>query len=79
MEYFYSSVDRGTLYHVRNLLHQSNVQDFNACEDFIDTVTSRFIVAAALTTFDLKSTTDTKDDVCLCACTHTRVISIPMP
>ena len=60
-------MDRGTLYHLRNRLHRSNVpsvpkKDFNACEDFIYTVTSSYVVAAALATFDLKSTTDTPND-----------------
>ena len=37
-------------------------KDFNACEDFIDTVVSSHIVAAAMATFRLKSTGDAPDD-----------------
>lgn len=62
-----SAGDRGTLYQLRNLIHRSNVpsvpkKDFNACEDFIDTVISSHIVAAAMATFQLESTSDTPRD-----------------
>ena len=52
--------DRGTLYHLRNRIHRSNVpnipkKDFNACEDFLDTVISSHVVAAAMATFLLSA------------------------
>ena len=37
-------------------------KDFNACEDFIETVTSSHIVAAALSTFGVKSLSETPPD-----------------
>lgn len=37
-------------------------KDFNACEDFLDTVISSHVVAAAMATFKLESTNDTPDD-----------------
>lgn len=37
-------------------------KDFNACEDFLDTVISSHVVAAAMATFQLESTNDTPDD-----------------
>ena len=48
------------LYKLRNKLNCTNVlsalkKDVNACEDFITTVTSGLIVAAALNTFELES------------------------
>ena len=63
----HSAGDRGTLYQLRNLIHCSTVpsvpkKDFNTCEDFIDTVISSHIVAAAMATFQLESTSDTPGD-----------------
>ena len=66
-KYFYSersAGDHGTLYQLRNRLNRTNVakkpkNDMNACEDFIEIVTSGHIVAAALETFQLDSTDDT--------------------
>ena len=68
-KYFYSTRsgrDQGTLYHIRNRLNRSNVptevkRDFNTCEDFIETVTSSHIVAAALTVFGMKSVSDSAE------------------
>ena len=68
-KYFYSTRsgrDQGTLYHIRNRLNRSNVptevkRDFNACEDFIETVISSHIVAAALTVFGMKSVSDSAE------------------
>ena len=62
-----SAGDRGTLYQLRNRIHRSNVpsipkKDFNACEDFLDTVISSHVVAAAMATLQLKSSSDTPDD-----------------
>ena len=65
-KYFYSQYtagDHGTLYQLRNKLNRTNVvklpkKDVNACEDFIITVTSGFVVAAALAAFQLKSPSD---------------------
>ena len=69
-KYFYSyrSVgDHGTLYQLRNKLNRTNVvsvpkKDMNACEDFITTVTSGLVVAAALNTFELESVNDCPAD-----------------
>ena len=69
-KYFYSyrSVgDHGTLYQLRNKLNRTNVvsvpkKDMNACEDFITTVTSGLVVAAALNTFELQSVNDCPAD-----------------
>ncbi len=57
----------GSLYNVRNRLNRTNVptdvkKEFNACEDFIETVTQSQIVAAALLTFDMKSVSDTPSE-----------------
>ena len=40
-------------------------KDFNACEDFIETVISSHIVAAALATFGMESPSDSPDDAIL--------------
>ncbi len=69
-KYYFSSrsaTDIGSLYNVRNRLNRTNVptdvkKDFNACEDFIETVTQSQIVAAALPTFDMKSVSDTPSE-----------------
>ena len=56
--------DHGTLYQLRNKLNRTNViekpkNDVNACEDFLETITSGLIVTSALTTLKLASTDDT--------------------
>ena len=59
--------DHGTLYQLyqlRNKLNHTNVietpkNDVNACEDFLEIITSRLIVASALSTLRLSSTDDT--------------------
>ena len=69
-KYFYSTRsarDKGSLYQIRNQLNRTNVptdvkRDFNACEDFVETVTDSYVIAAALETFGMKSTSDTPDD-----------------
>ena len=53
-----SAGDRGTLYQLRNRIHHSNVpsipkKDFNASEDFLDTVISSYVVVAAMVTLQL--------------------------
>ena len=62
--------DHGTLYQLRNKLNRTNViekakNDVNACEDFLEIVTSGLIVASALTTTKLASTDDTPGIVVL--------------
>ena len=39
--------------------------DFNACEDFIDTVNAGLVISAALTTFDMDDVSDNPSDTCL--------------
>ena len=62
--------DHGTLYQLRNKLNHTNVMekpknDVNACEDFLEIVTSGLIAASALTTTKLASTNDTPGTVVL--------------
>ena len=62
-KYFYSyqsASEHGTLYQLRNKLNRTNVvntpkRDMNACEDFLDVVTSGLVMAAVCTTLQLKS------------------------
>ena len=62
-KFFYSyqsASEHGTLYQLRNKLNRTNVvktpkKDVNACEDFLDIVTSGLVVAAVCTTLQLKS------------------------
>ena len=59
-------MDKGSLYQIRNQLNRTNVpsdvkKDFNSCEDFIDIVTSSHMVAAALSTFRMKTVSETPD------------------
>ena len=56
-------MDAGTLYHLRNTIHRSNVTDspkdsFNACEDFFESVVRSHMVAAAMQTLGMKNTHD---------------------
>ena len=58
-----SSLDRGTLLHLRNLINRRNIAKnisgrFNATVDFIETVTDCHIVAAAMNHFGMKMETD---------------------
>ena len=62
-----SGNDQGTLYHMRNRLNRTNVpsevkKDFNACEDFLQTVTSGSIVAATLSVLGMNSVSDAPDN-----------------
>ena len=62
-KFFYSyqsASEHGTLYQLRNKLNRTNVvktpkKDVNACEDFLDIVTSGLVVAAVCTTLQMKS------------------------
>ena len=58
-----STSNRGTLYHLRNLIHQKNVRndpekDVNACEDFLLTTVQSHIVSADMTIFGMDSLDD---------------------
>ena len=59
-------MDKGSLHRIQNQLNQTNVpsdakKDFNSCEDFIDIVTSSHMVADALSTFRMKTVSETPD------------------
>ena len=62
-KYFYSYLsasEHGTLYQLRNKLNRTNVvktpkKDVNACEDFLDIVTSGLVVSAFCTFLNLKT------------------------
>ncbi|KAL5489195.1 hypothetical protein EMCRGX_G018261 [Ephydatia muelleri] len=57
-KFFYftcSGGDHGTLYQLRNKLNRTNVvkvpkKDVNACEDFVEIITSSLVIATAMTT-----------------------------
>ena len=58
-----SSLDRGTLLQLRNLINRRNVAKdvtgrFNATVDFLETVVDCHIVAAAMNFFGMKAETD---------------------
>ena len=58
-----SSQDGGSLYQLRNLINRRNVvndpkKDMNACEEFFELVTKAHILAAVLTTLEMKDLTD---------------------
>ena len=61
-----STSDRGTLYHLRNLVHRKNVRnnpekDVNASEDFLLTTVQSHILSAAMTIFGMDSLEDQPD------------------
>ena len=61
-----STSDRGTLYHLRNLVHRKNVRndpekDVNACEDFLLTTVQSHFLSAAMTIFGMDSLDDQPD------------------
>ena len=58
-----SSLDRGTLLHLRNLIDRRNISKnvsgrFNATINFIETITDCHIVAAAMNHFGMEKETD---------------------
>lgn len=65
-KYYYnpnSATEHGTLYQLRNKLNRSNVvkkpkSNFNACDDFIETVIVGHILAAALKSLEISSIED---------------------
>ena len=69
-KFFYSTCsggDHGTLYQLRNKLNRTNVvkvpkKDVNACEDFVEIITSSLVIATAMTTLRLKSVNDFSSD-----------------
>ena len=72
-KYYYSvksAGDKGSLFHLKNRLNRTNVpnevkRDFNSAEDFIETITSSLIIAAALETLGMHSVEDTPGDCIL--------------
>lgn len=59
-----SSMDRGTLYQLRNLIDRRNVtttpkNNVNACEDFLELVISGHAIAAAMKVLDMTALGDT--------------------
>ncbi len=70
-KYFYSSnsaQDHGTLYQLRNKLNRTNVvtkpkNNVNACEDFVEIVTSGLIISSALEMLSLNSVDDMPSDI----------------
>ena len=48
------------LWYIRNKLNRTNVpkKDVNACEDFIEIITSSLVIATVMTTLQLKSAND---------------------
>jgi L1 cell adhesion molecule like protein len=56
-------MDKGTLYQLRNVINRRNVSasaenDFNACDDFFQTVVETHILAAAMQHFNMSSVSD---------------------
>ncbi len=54
-------MERGTLYQLRNLINRRNVKkevksDVNAIEDFIEVVTTEYIVSAVMTHLGMSHT-----------------------
>ncbi len=70
-KYFYSSnsaQDHGTLYQLRNKLNRTNVvtkpkNNVNACEDFVEIVTSSLIISSTLEMLSLNSVNDMPSDI----------------
>ena len=70
-----SRSDKGTLFQLRNLLNRRNVSkqpkdNFDACDEFFNTITDSHVVAAAMKIFNMKLISDTPclpltKDVCL--------------
>ena len=58
-----SQGDKGTLFQLRNLLNRRNVsqipkQNFDACDDFLNTIVDSHVLAAAIEHLGMKSVSD---------------------
>ena len=70
-KYYYSigsATEHGTLYQLRNKINRTNVvknpkSNFDACEDFIETIITGHILIAALKTLEISSLQDQPSDV----------------
>ena len=70
-KYYYSigsATEHGTLYQLRNKINRTNVvknpkSNFDACDDFIETIITGHILSAALKTLEISSLQDQPSDV----------------